>query len=141
MKKIIALLLCCTCIALSGCSVEVSDMESEYLTSSFDGVWRQVDYDSNEYLEATVDGDVIEIEVVSKTENLSAVYWHGTIPKLSEPVTDYQWISDSDLSKISYVFASVTDSEKHFMYKDGYLWFPYHMSDYSVIMRLERVEE
>ena len=141
MKKIIALLLCCTCIALSGCSVEVGDMESEYLTSSFDGVWRQIDCDPNEYLEATVSGDYIEIRVVSKTENITGVYWYGTIPTFSEPVKDLQWMSSSDLSKIDYSFLTVTDNKKHFMYKDGYLWFPYYMSDFSLIMRLERVEE
>ena len=141
MKKIIALLLCCMCITFSGCSVKVGDTESEYLTSSFDGTWRQIDASSSEYLEATVDGNTIEIRVVSNVDNISAVYWYGTMPTLSESVADYQWMSNSDKSKISYAFESVTDAEKHFMYKDGYLWFPYYMGDFSVIMRLERVDE
>lgn len=145
MKKLIALLLCCTCIALSGCSVEVGDMESEYLTSSFDGTWRQVDYEPNEYLEATINDDTIVINMIYENGRASAVYWYGTIPKLTESVSDYQWVSNSDLSKIHLGFAGVTDNEKHFIYKDGQIWFPYHMEDntisYTIIMRLERVEE
>lgn len=140
MKKILATLLCITCIALSGCSVEVSDMKSEYLTSSFDGVWRQVDYNSESYLEAIIKDGIITINMM-KDDEIVGVYWYGNVPALTGPVSDYQWVSDVDISKIHQDLVYLSDKEKHFIYINGRLWFPYSMSDYSIIMRLERVEE
>lgn len=141
MKKIIALLLCCMCIILSGCSGKVADVNKENTIDTLDGVWRQFEFVEDSYLEAVVVGDVITINIVQSNGVPLGVYWYGNAPVLSEAVDDYQWISECDLSKIHYSLVSGSDKQKHFIYKDGCLWLPYSMADYSVIMRLERVEE
>lgn len=141
MKKIIALLLCCTCIALSGCSVEVGDMESEYEISSFEGTWRQINPNPETYMEAIVDDSIIVINVMQDNGKTSSTYWYGTVPPLTETVSSYQWMSTNDLSKTQYEFLGSPNEKMQILYMNGYLWVPYSLYGVSGIVRLERVEE
>lgn len=141
MKKIIALLLCCTCIALSGCSVEVGDMQTEEKITSFDGVWRQASAGEDEYLEAVIEKGVITITMIYDGGNKRSVYWHGTAPELTEPVLEYTWISNGDTAKTRYEVFGSPNETKRFIYMRDYLWFPWSMFGYSNILQLERVEE
>ena len=141
MKKTIVLLLCCMCIALSGCSIEVDDMKTEEKISSFDGVWRQIDLPQEVYMEAVVEGNTIVMSMIYDNGQSSAVYWHGTIPTLTKSVTGYQWVSVCDVSKIHPDLISVSDRQKQFFYIDGRIWFPHSAGDTSVIIRMERVDE
>ena len=141
MKKIIALLLCCTCIALSGCSVEVGDMESEYEISSFEGTWRQINPNPETYMEAIVEDNIIVLNVLQDNGKTSSTYWYGTIPPLTETVSSYQWMSTNDLSKTQYEFLGSPNEKMQILYEDGYLWVPYSLYGVAGIVRLERVEE
>lgn len=138
MKKIIALLLCCTCIALSGCSVEF-DGPSKSI-SNFDGVWRQVNSNSEDsYQEAVIEDDGITIHWVSNDGDTRALYWDGSFTEPGEKVTEYSWVSNAYEGNFGILLSQ--DSTKMFSYIDGQITYMMQIYGTTNTVRLERVEE
>jgi hypothetical protein len=138
MKKIIALLLCCICIVLSGCSVEFKGPRKSI--SDFNGVWRQVNSTSEDmYQEAVIDGDTITIHWVYNEGDTRAIYWDGSFDRPTEYVKEYSWTSHAYEGTFGILLSQ--DETKAFKYEDGQITYMMQIYGTTTTVRLERVDD
>jgi hypothetical protein len=87
-------------------------------TVDLEGDWTEVGGDANNYQEATITGDEIEIYWVAEEEETRALYWAGDVI-VPEGEQSFTWESTNDTSKTDSALLASTSENKEFEYADG----------------------
>ncbi len=104
---------------MAGCSSSTAQGEApqEEVVETVDlsGDWTEVDGDPENYQEATISGDTIEIYWVSP--DTKALYWAGDVV-VPEGEQSFAWESKNDTSKTDSAILASTAESKEFSFAD-----------------------
>ena len=148
MKKYIFIAIA-SILAFSGCSSSSSEAASSTaaVSSSVEesepldltGTWKQVNSNSEDtWQEATISGDIIEINWVSDNGDTKALYWAGSYIAPTEDTDTYTWDSVNDHEKTDSALLASGDDTKTFTYENGQLTYEASAMGVTTTVRLEK---
>ena len=117
----------------------VNTTKDEGTIPNLEGTWKQVDANSESWIEAVIKGDEIEIYWVTDEEDYS-LYWAGTVQKPSSE-GDYSWISENDKGKTEFALLASSDDTKEISYKGGELVYTGSMMGTQYTMHLDKISD
>lgn len=106
-------------LLLAGCSAPAGTADPEVAeaeTVDLAGDWTEVDGDANNYQEATVTGDEIEIYWVAENEDTRALYWAGDVV-IPDGEQTFTWESTNDTEKTDSAILASTADTKEFVFE------------------------
>ena len=101
------------------------------------GTWKQSNSNSNDsYFEATIENDVIEINIIS--EDSKALYWSGSYEKPTSSGKQYKWTSNANKEKLESSLFGSTDDTKDFNYSNNILSYEASMMGTTTTIKMEK---
>ena len=139
MKRIFTgLMAAALCISLAACGG--SSKAEEKTVPDLTGTWKQTNSASEDsYQEASISGDIIEINWVSDGGDTTSLYWYGTFEAPTVPGA-YEWESVADHDKTDFALLASQDDTKVIHYEDGVLSYSASLMGTTTTVKLEKVE-
>lgn len=129
MKKVLSILLVFSLIVglFTGCAKQPLDLNGEWKDDTF---------------KATIKDDYITIEWNNEEEQITSLYWAGSvdIPKDVNENEEYTWTSKNDTEKTDTSFLASSDETKVFTYSNGIISFDYSALGINAKGNLKKVE-
>ena len=138
MKKVVTLVLSLIVMsALFACS---GGQASSTEPLDLQGDWRQVDTKTaDNWVEATITGDTIEVFVVNENGERRSLQWAGTYRAPTEATNSYTWESERDSSRTEISGLASSEDTKVFTYENGKLSYKDTIGQITLSMTLERI--
>lgn len=115
MKKIFAIVL--PLILIAGLASWLIMGKETKQPANLVGEWA----DASGSMEATIQGDVIDIYWINSDDGSKALYWSGTYVAPTDATEPYTWESQRDEEKTSSALLASTQPTKTFSYSGGVL--------------------
>lgn len=142
MKKLVmSLAVLCLSASLFGCgSTNNATGETEQPQApDLTGEWKQVNSNSDDFYQiATIEGETIEINWFTESEETKALYWAGSYIAPETADEPYTWDSVNDKEKTDSAMLASGDDTKTFTYEDGQLSYEASAMGVTQTVRLEK---
>jgi hypothetical protein len=113
--------------------------EEQIIQLDLSGKWKQTNSKSeDDWQEAIIEGDIIEIYWVSDGGDTKSLYWAGTYEAPAEGIKTYSWDSVNDHEKTNGSMLASSDDTKTITYEDGELSYEVSAMGTTSIVRLQK---
>ena len=138
MRKALALLAMIVSIFTLAACGDTHGASSSKNPSSLVGEWRQVNSNPNGWMTASISGESIQVNLVSRDS--SSIFWLGSFDTNRTPIGKFKVVSLGDQDAMKLMIAASSESKKTFTYNNGDLSFEFSALGSSTTVHMKKLK-